>query len=372
MTTLERPATAAGVAEALASGGTVRPVGGRTKIDWGAAGAEPDREVSTAALDRVLAHNHGDLTAILEAGLRLGDAQAVFAAQGQRLALDLPDERREATIGGVVATGDSGPLRHRYGGARDLVLGVRVALPDGTVARAGSNVIKNVAGYDLAKLMCGALGTLGVVTEVTVRLHPVPSRTVTAVARGDDLESLTAGARALAHASLQLEALDLRWDGREGGGRLLAQAAGHAAGEVAAAAAELARAQGLDTHLVDDDDRLWEEQRALQRATEGGAVLRVSGLPAALARVLAAGTSGVARAGLGLAWLRIPALPEEVRRIRRELAPAACVLLDAPPALRVAVDAWGVRGPAVELARRVKQRFDPGRVCNPGRHVGGI
>ena len=372
MITLERPARAENVAELLAAGGTVRPVGGRTKIDWGAQGLEPDRELSTSALNSVVAHNYGDLTAILEAGLRLSDAQSVFASRGQRLALDVPDEHCEATIGGIVATGDSGPLRHRYGAVRDLILGVRVALPDGTVARAGSNVIKNVAGYDLAKLMCGALGTLGVVTEVTMRLHPLPSRTVTMVARGDDLVRLTASARALARSPLQFDALDLRWDGANGGGCVLAQAAGHVPGEIALTAAALAREGGLDADVLEDDGDIWNEQRARQRAADGVAVLRVSALPTSLEKVLATAASGVARAGIGLAWLRVAAEPEVVRRIREELAPAPCVLLDAPAALRAAVDAWGVSGPAVELARRVKQRFDPGAVCNPGRYVGGI
>ena len=104
--------------------------------------------------------------------MTLGRLREKFAEAGQMLALDPPGD--DATIGGIVATGDSGPLRHRYGGPRDLVLGVTIALPDGTVARAGGKVIKNVAGYDLSKLMTGAFGTLGVIAQVALRLHPLP------------------------------------------------------------------------------------------------------------------------------------------------------------------------------------------------------
>ena len=333
---------------------------------------DPDLELSTRALNQLVAHNEGDLTAVLQAGLAMEDAQAAFAEHGQRLSLDPPNPGGQATVGGIVATADSGPLRHRFGAVRDLVLGVRIALPDGTVARAGSNVIKNVAGYDLGKLMCGAFGTLGVVTEVTVRLHPLPARTVTVTARGGDLRTLCDAAADVAALPLELEALDLRWDGPDAGGAVLASAAGSAPAEVAAAAASVATARGLDVDIATDGDFTWTEQRERQRARPGEAVLRVSALPSALVDVLGAAPSGVARAGLGLAWLRIPADVELVRRLRVDLAPAPCVLLDAPLALKSGIDPWGAAGPAVELARRVKQRFDPARVCNPGILVGGI
>ena len=113
----------------------------------------------------------GDFTAVLEAGVPFAEAQAAFAEHGQRLAWDPPDPGG-ATIGGIVATADSGPLRHRYGGVRDLVVGTTVVLSDGTVAKSGGKVIKNVAGYDLAKLFAGSFGTLGLIASISVRLHP--------------------------------------------------------------------------------------------------------------------------------------------------------------------------------------------------------
>ena len=163
---------AAELAGAARDGVRVRLLGAGTKRRW-APDAEPGLELSSAGLDRIVEHNAGDLTAVLEAGVPLARAQERFREAGQMLALDPPDAGG-ATIGGIVATNDSGPLKTRYGGARDLVVGMRVALADGTVAKSGGKVIKNVAGYDLAKLFTGSHGTLGAILEVSVRLHPLP------------------------------------------------------------------------------------------------------------------------------------------------------------------------------------------------------
>ena len=371
---MQRPGSAEEVAALLAEGRRARPVGGATKLDWGALGQPPEVEISTGRLDALVEHNEGDLTAVLGAGIPLARAQEAFVRKGQRLCLDPPDGHGRATIGGIVATGDSGPLRHRYGAARDLILGVRVALPDGTVARAGSKVIKNVAGYDLAKLMCGALGTLGVVTEVTMRLHPLPEMSISAVGRGSDPALLVDAARAVARRPLELDGLDLRWDGPDAGGAVLARAVGRAAGEAAERTGAVMREAGLQSELHEDDEAIWAEQRERQRAGSGReAVVRVSALPAALEHVLAAAPSAVVRAGLGLSWLRIDADPSALEALRARLHPAACVLLDAPAQMRRAVDPWGVGvGSELSLLRRVKERFDPAGVCNPGRYAGGL
>ena len=374
VSTEDRPASAEEVAALLAEGAGVRPLGGSTKLDWGGAGVQPARALSTERLDELVEHNVGDLTAVLQAGVTLAHAREVFAAEGQRLCLDPPDGDAQATIGGIVACGDSGPVRHRYGAVRDLILGVRVALADGTVARAGSKVIKNVAGYDLAKLMCGALGTLGVVCEVTVRLNPLAEGSVTAVGRGEESRRLAAAAREVARRPLELEGLDVLWEGSQAGGAVLARAVGRTAEDSAQAAALLMGEAGLETEIVADDERLWQRQRAGQRTRGEGAMVRVSAPPAALGQVLSAAPAGaVARAGLGLAWLHTDADPQVLVALRERLAPAWCVLEQAPVAMRAAVDPWGVSpGPELDLARRVKLRFDPHGVCNPGRFVGGL
>ncbi|MDQ2759313.1 MAG: FAD-binding oxidoreductase, partial [Actinomycetota bacterium] len=187
----EAPQTDAEAASALADAATrgqpIRILGSGTKLGWGRPVDSGAIEVHTSALDAILAHNAGDLTASLQAGVPLAAAQRAFAGAGQRLALDPPlCGHPGATIGGIVATGDSGPLRHRYGAPRDLVLGATVALSDGTIARSGGTVIKNVAGYDLAKLFAGSFGTLGLILSVNVRLHPLPDAGATALGASDD------------------------------------------------------------------------------------------------------------------------------------------------------------------------------------------
>jgi glycolate oxidase FAD binding subunit len=388
------------LAEAAGAGARVRPVGGGTKLGWGR-DAPVDLELSTAGLAEVREHNAGDFVAVLQGGVPLATAQRRFAAAGQRLALDPPLGAGDAaTLGGVLATGDSGPLRHRYGAPRDLVLGVTLALSDGTLARAGGKVIKNVAGYDLGKLAAGSFGTLGVIVEAAVRLHPLPPRTATAIGRGDDPARVAAAASALAHQRLELESLDVRWAGDEGA--VLARAAGAVPQPLADRAATALRESGLDAEVVEDDDELWARQREGQRArwAAGGepareasaltsaasgptpgpfadVVVRVSGLQSRLGDVLTAarwlGAEVVGRAALGLCWVRLPGGAEAVGELRAALAPLSCVVLDAPPEVRAALDPWGeVDAAAVELMRRVKARFDPAGALSPGTFVGGL
>ena len=208
--------------------GPVRPRGGGTR-PWGPPGEGTVLE--TAGLARIVEHNVGDFTAVLEAGVPLVEAQATFAAEGQMLAFDPPADPK-ATIGGAMATNDTGPLRHRYGGLRDLVVGTTVALSDGTLATSGGRVIKNVAGYDLGKLFCGSYGTLGLITRVAVRLHPLVPETASAVGGSDDAARLGEAAAVLAGRPLEADCLDVAW--RDGAGKLLVRFAGAAAGEQAA------------------------------------------------------------------------------------------------------------------------------------------
>jgi glycolate oxidase FAD binding subunit len=376
-----RPATfeeaAAGLAAAAAEGQSVRIRGAGTKADWGAPGAAPDLELHTTGLDEIVEHNVGDLTAVLQAGVPLAQAQATFAGAEQMLSLDPPLGRGDdasATIGGIVATADSGPLRHRYGAARDLVVGMTVALSDGTIARSGGKVIKNVAGYDIAKLFSGAFGTLGAILEVSVRLHPLAPGNGTALGASGDPEVLSKAARVLTMAPLELDALDVAW--QSGWGQILARLTGAEAPRRIARVTALMSEAGLeDVDAVSGDDDLWARQRAGQRS-EDGVLARVSAPPSGLAQVLRATRACdgrlVGRAALGLSWIEVE--PGALGTLRNELGARATILvLDAPSGFRDDLDPWGAQeGPALELMRRVKMRFDPAGACNPGVFVGGI
>src|ERR687896_1772422 len=269
-------------------------IGGRTKLEWGPPGPPTDVAISTARLDEVVEHNRGDLTAVMQAGVPLQRAQELFAEAGQMLALDPATGDGSATIGGVVATADQGPLRHRYGAVRDLLLGMTVVLADGTSSRSGGVVIKNVAGYDLAKLFAGSYGTLGLIARIAVRLHPAPATTATVAGTSDDPDRLAAAAGALARLPLEADCLDVAWE--DGAGRVLVRFGGAAAEQQAQAARR--RLDGLaDVAIVAPDDDLWAHRRAAQR---GELVVKVSGRPTDLARVLraaqAAGATVASRA----------------------------------------------------------------------------
>jgi glycolate oxidase FAD binding subunit len=377
------PETFEEAAEALAevtrAGRAVRICGAGTK-PWAPPPRDGELPLRTGALPRILAHDPGDMTATLEAGVALREAQARFGAEEQRLALDPPTSGHgtgaaaQATIGGIVATGDCGPLAHRYGGPRDLVVGMTVALADGTIARSGGTVIKNVAGYDIAKLFCGGFGTLGLILSVNVRLHPrLP--TVTALGQADDASRLCAVARALAAMPAELESLDLSWS--HGAGRLLARCAGPQAPARAERIVEAMSRAGLpEPRIEPDDEALWERQRAAQRSAED-AVLRVAAPPTAAPAVIAAAESVrgslVARAALGHAYVSVA--PERVAALRARLPEGAVsVLLDCPDEARSQIaDPWGATpaGP-LALMRALKARFDPTGTCNPGTFVGGI
>jgi glycolate oxidase FAD binding subunit len=385
--TSEAPETFARAAAVLraagADGQRVRIVGGATKSRWGRAHAPYEVELHTGALDSILAHNAGDMTAILQAGVRLAAAQETFAQAGQMLSLDPPvagagddaiDGAHGATIGGIVATADSGPLAHRYGGPRDLIVGATVALADGTVAKSGGTVIKNVAGYDIAKLMAGSFGTLGVLLSVNVRLHPRPERTATVVGFTDDPRTLQTAAQALAAVPAELEALDVGW--RDGRGRLLAQVAGPRSEPRCVRLADELRGAGLSEVelLIDGGSELWDAQRAAQRSSTRATVrvaARASELAALLAAVDGCGGSLVGRAALGHSWVTLE--PASIERLRSELPAGATATVQDLPGEGAREDPWGPMQPALlDLTRRLKLRFDPTGTCNPGIFVGGI
>jgi glycolate oxidase FAD binding subunit len=374
-----RPETAAEAARILSgadrAGQSVRLRGAGTKLGWGRPTPSADLELCTARLDTIDEHNRGDLTAVLGAGVPFATAQAAFAEADQMLALDPPlGEDASATIGGVVATADSGPLRHRYGAPRDLVIGMTVAHADGSVAKSGGKVIKNVAGYDLAKLHAGAFGTLGLIVSISVRLHPLHRERTTTVGTARDADALAGAAVAMAAMPLEFDALDVAW--RAGQGGILMRCSGPEHARRAARAAHRLSELGLiGVDTLTDDEPLWERQRVGQRSREA-ALVRVAAAPAALGAVLrvvdAAGGTLVGRAALGTSYVELAA--DRVLALRAALPPGTvAILLDAPVPARSEADPWGGGDErAIALMRSIKTRFDPAGTCNRGLFVDGI
>ena len=373
-----RPTSVDEVAEVLraahADGVSVVPVGSGSKTSWAAAPTSCELLLDTTGLDRIVEHVAGDLVVIAEAGVRLADLQSALGEHGQLLGLDPPEQG--ATLGGVVSANASGPRRLAYGTVRDLLIGTTVVLADGTVAKAGGKVVKNVAGYDLGKLYTGAHGTLGVVVSTTWRLHPLPPARRVVVVELADVAQAGAMAIALNRSTLTPAAVELV--GTAGGpGRLVVVFESIA--ESVAAQAETARELlgGGSTSIRASDDV--PEDFGQRPGGPDDVVLRLAhvptGLPTALAalppatRVVSSAATGVTCAALD-ADQAAAALP----RLREALRPVdgTAVVLRAPDDVRDALDHWGPVGDSLELMRRVKDRFDPERRMSPGRFVGGL
>ena len=301
----------------------------------------------------------------VEAGCTIAALQRELAERGQRLGLD-PPWPALATVGGVVATNDSGPLRTRYGSVRNLLLGATVALADGTLARSGGRVVKNVAGYDLPKLVAGSLGTLGVLVEATFRLHPLPRETRDETFAFASPAEAQAFALAVADSTLtpscvQLRAsdegtfVDVRFEGAEG-----------------ATASQAARLASLGGDRVAADSEVWAATERLRAA--GAFVVKVGVRPAAMGGLVerVAGLGGswsVVVQSDGVGFVRVEGGVEELRRTS---GVAYAVVWGCPSGAKDGLDVWGPGQEALGLMRRVKERFDPRRTLNAGRYVGGI
>jgi glycolate oxidase FAD binding subunit len=365
------------------AGIAVVPRGGATKLDWGNPPQKADLILSTPRLNRIVEHAWADLTVTVEAGCTLQSLQNALAQHGQRLAFDgLWPER--ATIGGVLSTNDSGALRLRFGALRDLIIGVTIALPDGTLASSGGKVVKNVAGYDLPKLVTGALGTLGVITRAVFRLHPLPRAAKTFSFTAENSLAVQQNILAiqdshLAHTSLQircssgeLPAADILFEATDAG--------------LAAQESQLRKLLG-SARVEQPTGNIWNARQDLWNSPTNNTLLaKISLLPTDIAKTLEfLKTLGASRKinwqivlqATGIGMIRLEADPAQlsaaVELLRSELQSrsGALVVLRRPPELN-SIDAWGNAGDSVSLMRAVKHQLDPKNTLNPGRFVGGI
>ena len=362
----------------------VIPRGGGTKLCWGNPPSRGEIILSTSRLNKIIEHAWADLTVTVEAGCTIQTLQQTLAKHGQRLAIDTlwPEH---ATVGGILSTNDSGALRLRFGALRDLIIGVTIALPDGTLASSGGKVVKNVAGYDLPKLVTGALGTLGVITRGVFRLHPLPRSTRSfsvSTANPEEAQKLVLAIQdsTLAHVALQSRfsaetslSVDILFEGTEAG----------------------LDAQATQLHSLCGSARIFEASSAVWNAREDfwsfcnsaeTAIAKVSTLPTDLARTIelfrrVADSSHISWKSLmyatGLGWLCLEGPASQLHRAvttsRAELEKmgGTLILLHHPAALPP-FDAWGTPGDSLPVMKSIKRQLDPANTLNPSRFISGI
>lgn len=350
---------------------TVVARGGGTKLQWGNVPHSALAIISLERFTRIVDHPWQDMTVTVEAGVSVATLQSELAKHGQRLPLDVLWPER-STVGGIIATNDSGSLRQRFGSARDLLLGVTVVLADGTIARSGGRVVKNVAGYDLPKLFTGSFGTLGVIAEVTLRTYPLPHGTHDLSFRFPDALAanrfmLAVSDSTLVPAAVQLRAshdelpiVDLRFEGIEAG-------------------IEAQRMRGVElagTALrLDTSADAWRHESYF--GDPDAIVAKFSVLPSRISDAITVVESRCSEASIivqsvGLGFFRaatreLSALFADFHQIGGTL-----VLLQAPSEMKRRIDVFGPPPSAYPIMVRVKQHFDRNGILSPGRLVGGI
>lgn len=392
------PSTAAELAEVLAcvhaNGWRILACGRGSKLHWGGLAEGVQLVVSTARLNRLIEHAIGDLTVTVEAGMPLARLQAQLAEQGQFLAID-PHYGERATLGGIVATADTGAWRQRYGGLRDMVIGLSVVRSDGQLAKAGGRVVKNVAGYDLMKLFTGSYGTLGLISQVTLRIYPLPETSRTVLFTGE-AAAIAKATATLLNSALTPTAIDLLSAqtldalGTKAPLGLLSrfQSIEASVEKQAEQLQQVGDVLGLNCQILREDPEtaLWQQLRELMEAAppEGRITCKIGVLPSKAVETIAeldtltgALRAGRLHAGCGLGMLRFAAEaldPQTLLTIRQrcEAQGGFLTILEAPAALKSTLDIWGAVGNSLDVMKRLKQQFDPAHILSPGRFVGGL
>ncbi|XVQ88383.1 FAD-binding oxidoreductase [Microbispora siamensis] len=368
--------------------------GGGTKLHWGAPPARCDLLVDLCCMNRVPEHAAGDLVVRAQAGVTVEALARALAEGGQELALDVPVPG--TTVGGLLATGIAGPRRFRHGTARDLLIGVTVVLADGTIAKSGGKVVKNVAGYDLGKLFTGSYGTLGIIADATFRLHPLPAARawVTATVERPVTETgqvtsaadvLLTAVPAVTESPLEPSAVEIDWPDVDGPCTLAVLVEGAAAAERAKALCGLMDdVMGGSAEVTEEPPPWWNRLPSSDGDTLLELRIGVSSLPHMLPALREAAHLSGARPAIrgslaaGTLHIGLRGLPNEIagftglaRDDAEGMFGGRVVVLAAPPEAARCLDRWGRVG-ALPLMRRVKERFDPDRRLSPGRFLGGI
>ncbi|NMG09513.1 FAD-binding oxidoreductase [Brasilonema sp. UFV-L1] len=364
----------------------VLPCGSGSKLNWGGLVKDVDVVVSTERLNQLIEHAVGDLTVTVEAGMKFSRLQEMLANSRQFLALD-PITQDTATIGGIVATNDTGSLRQRYGSVRDQLLGITFVRADGQIAKAGGRVVKNVAGYDLMKVFTGSYGTFGVISQVTFRVYPMQEISGTVVLTGE-AKSVSQAANVLRGSALTPTQADLLStqlvSGLELGQGLgliaRFQSIAESVKEQSNRLLEVGEQFGLKGTIFSgaDEADLWRILREQMHSCLSESVIscKMGVLPTSAVEVLTQVDMGWIHIASGLGMLRFEGdnKIDQVLGIRNlcQINGGFLTILSAPVKVKQQLDVWGYTGNAVQLMRLIKRQFDKECILSPGRFVGGI
>jgi glycolate oxidase FAD binding subunit len=375
------PETPETLAQALAEAARNRQLtvlrGAGSKLGWGRVAERIDLVVATTKLDRLIAHRHSDMTVTVQAGMPLSTLNRHLSEHRQYLPVESAFDG--ATVGGIIATNDAGPMRHRFGTPRDLLIGVTLAMTDGRLVKAGGTVVKNVAGYDLGKLVSGSHGTLAAIVDATFKLLPLPLASMTLVGTYADGKALAHDVTALHASQLELTSFDVSKSGEGRWILLMRMTSSPAAAEAQAAKARRLLSSPLAAINGEEESALWAEQIRMPWSGEA-VIVRASWLPSNLPSVVSlierleghrcrvtTFTGRVAGAGLLRLEGEEASIVAAIGDLRKSTEIGHIVLLRADPRLKQLVDVWGPATGSIDVARTLKRTFDPAGILNAGR-----
>lgn len=376
---------------------SVMPAGAGTKLGIGNLAEKTDLVLSTIGLNKVIEYEPADLTVTVESGIRLANLQNELAQHGQFLPLN-PPYADQCTIGGIVATNSSGPLRLRYGTARNLVLGLQVVHASGTVVKSGGKVVKNVAGYDLNKLYIGAFGTLGIITEVTLKLAPLPAREAILAAQFQNVQDAVRTGLSIVSSQTLPTFVNLCTNVyidelSEKKPTLLIGFGGDAetvTWQLNTTQSLVEQNGAMGVQIIEEKSRVRvshaiQEFTAIDRPSDA-VVVKVNLKRSDIAEL--AGTAQeiaddmMALLGNGVLYIKTPIdsktdfqqLADTLTQLRQRVIDAGgnLIIEAAPPELKQQIDVWGSIGSTLNLMKQVKTKFDIGGILNPGRYVSSI
>jgi glycolate oxidase FAD binding subunit len=361
----------------------VLPCGSTSKLNWGGLSKNIDIVVSAERINQLIEHAVGDLTITVEAGMKFGELQEILAKSRQTLALD-PAFPNSATIGGIVATADTGSLRQHYGGVRDQLLGITFVRADGQIAKAGGRVVKNVAGYDLMKLFTGSYGTLGIISQVTFRVYPLPETSGTVVLTGK-VEAISQAVTILQGSELTPTQADLISNqlvfhlGLGTGIGLITrfQSISESVKEQSNRLLSVGQQLGLQgaIYSAQNEVELWQQlpEQIHSNVTSSLITCKIGVIPTTAIAVINQISTGLIHlsSGLGLVSLENENLVLTLRNLCQSNYGFLSVLAGSVE-IKKRLDVWGYTGNALHIMRGIKEQFDGNYILSPGRFVGGI